>query len=57
MPKGILFWVLMILWLVIGMGAVWYDGPYRRPALTGGSLLLFALLLLLGWAIFGPPLQ
>jgi len=59
MTLGLAFWILMIIWLVFGL----YFG-YRQPAsppwghyLLGGNLLLFILLLLLGWAVFGAPLR
>lgn len=48
MPMGILFWVLMIVWLVFG----WW-GAYP----IASSALLFVLLGLLGWKTFGAPLQ
>ncbi len=52
MPMGILFWVLMILWLIsFAFGGSW---PYAVYTTTG---LLFVLLGLLGWKTFGPPLQ
>jgi hypothetical protein len=54
MPKGLLFWILMILWLILGLWAVW---PITNFGLAGGNLLLFILLGLLGWKVFGPPLQ
>lgn len=55
MSIGLLFWILMIIWLVFGFVA-WRGiaGPY---GLVGNSLLLFILLGLLGWATFGPPLK
>jgi hypothetical protein len=57
MPIGILFWVLMILWLLFGF---WWNGSDLRAGNYGnfgGNLLLFVLLALLGWRAFGPPLQ
>lgn len=57
MPKGVLFWTIMLLWLIFGIGGAWYDGPYRRQVLTGSALLCFILFMLLGWGIYGPPLQ
>ena len=59
MPAGIMFWVLMILWAIFGVfgsrpsqpGQPWnYFG-------LGGTLLEFVLFLLLGWKLFGAPLQ
>jgi hypothetical protein len=57
MPMGILFWVLMILWFLFGL--YWNSGDIRTGnyGLVGGNLLLFILLGLLGWHVFGPVLQ
>jgi len=52
MPKGLLFWILMILWLVFGL---YYGYPDRR--FLGGTLLIFVLFFLLGWAVFGFVVQ
>lgn len=52
MPMSILFWVLMLLWLVWG---AWWTGDYRN--FFGSNWLLFVLLLLLGWQVFGQPIR
>ncbi len=57
MPMGILFWVLMLLWLVFGFWSNRDDLRAGKYTWAGGSLLLFILLALLGWKAFGPPLQ
>ena len=56
MSLGLAFWILMLLWLVFGLyhGFVVSPGSYY---LVGGNLLLFILLLLLGWQTFGAPLR
>jgi len=59
MQKGLLFWILMLLWLVLGLYMSWTtgggsSGNYGPGA---GTLLLFVLIALLGWKTFGPPLQ
>jgi hypothetical protein len=56
MTIGLLFWILMIIWLVFGFaqGSGWVVGPY---GIWGHSLLLFILLGLLGWATFGAPVH
>jgi hypothetical protein len=52
MSIGLLFWVLMVLWIVFGIG-------YRsgRPLFAGlwyvDTFLLFVLFFLLGWHDFG----
>lgn len=57
MSKPLLFYILMLLWLVCG--AVPYVRSGQRPSLAASSpsLLLFAIILLLGWAVFGPPIR
>lgn len=54
MPIGILFWVLMILWLLFGL--IPEPQGFRYWSI-GGTVLLFVLLALLGWRVFGPVLQ
>jgi hypothetical protein len=59
MTLGLAFWILMLLWLVLGV--IWPRWPINAgaPGLwpLGGDLLLFVLLMLLGWHSFGPPLH
>lgn len=57
MSIGFLFWLLMVLWLIFGF--YWHrteisGGNY---GIMGGNLLLFILLFLLGWRVFGFILQ
>jgi len=57
MSIGLIFWILMLFWLVFGMWTNWasiHSGDYRP---FGNNLLLFILLLLLGWAAFGAPVR
>ena len=53
MPMGVLFWILVLLWLVLG---AWVTYSLAVP-LVGFNLLLFLLIFVLGWKVFGPPLQ
>jgi hypothetical protein len=58
MTIGFLFWLLMILWLIFGLWINWPSQPGPagwRP--VGGNLLLFVLLFLLGWRVFGFVIQ
>ena len=59
MDKGLLFYILLLLWLVFGLWGQWPaagTGSSRfYPA--GGTLLLFILILILGWSQFGPPIK
>lgn len=52
MPLGLMFWILMLIWLVFG---VWWNWP--NHVVVGGNLLLFILIGLLGWHAFGPPVH
>ena len=53
MPMGILFWVLMILWLLFGF---WWNGENWR-GFAANNALLFIVIALLGWVVFGPALR
>jgi hypothetical protein len=61
MTIGFLFWLLMILWLIFGLWCSWPaaapDGSPRAYWPLGGNLLLFILLFLLGWRVFGFVIQ
>jgi hypothetical protein len=52
MTIAFLFWLLMILWLVFGVWSTW---PNLRAG--GPDLLLFILLGLLGWKVFGAAIH
>jgi hypothetical protein len=56
MPLGIAFWVIMLLWLLLGLYWTWPPSGERFWPL-GSHLMLFLLFMLLGWKVFGPPLQ
>jgi hypothetical protein len=57
MSIAFLFWLLMILWLVFGL--YWNRADLRggNYGLAGGNLMLFIVLFLLGWKVFGFPIQ
>jgi hypothetical protein len=54
MTMGLAFWILMLVSLVFGFFASRLVGPYGP---IGSNLLLFILLLLLGWQVFGAPIK
>lgn len=58
MSISIAFWVLMLIWLVLGLATNWpgrgFFGPYGGVV---NSLLLFVLFALLGWHDFGAPIH
>jgi cytochrome b len=56
--KGLIFWVLMLLALLFGGFSRWPGGPGANPRFEFvGDLMLFVLLLLLGWGVFGAPIR
>jgi hypothetical protein len=58
MQKGLLFWILMLFWLLVGVWGLWPGAGGVVPyGLMGWGLVLFILVGLLGWKVFGPPLQ
>lgn len=59
MTRGLLFWILMILWLIFGFIAWWPAGVggYSSYYPLGGHLLIFVLFALLGWQAFGAPVK
>ena len=52
MSFALAFWILMLVWLVFG---IWQTWPNYQA--SGGNLLLFVLLLILGWHTFGAPIK
>jgi hypothetical protein len=54
MPLGMIFWMLMIIWLIFGVVNTDWTGGWRAGS---GNLLLFVLLGLLGWAEFGSVIK
>jgi len=57
MPLSVLFWLLMILWLILGVAwPAWKCPPEARVGHVGG-VLLFAVIACLGWRVFGEAIQ
>jgi hypothetical protein len=51
MPFALAYWIIMLIWLLFGLyssGIMWLTGP---------NVILFILLVLLGWKVFGVPLH
>jgi len=58
MSLSLLFWVLMLLCLAFGFWTGWTTPPAQRNLRAiGGDLILFLLLLVLGWEQFGAPIK
>lgn len=51
MPMGILFWILLIL-----CGIAFFTG-YAVGGISLSAVVVLILFFLLGWKVFGPPLQ
>ncbi len=57
MPKQLIFWAIMLIWLVCGFGAFSPSPVWKERATFGGNIVLFILLTLLGWQVYGPAIQ
>jgi hypothetical protein len=55
MTRRLCFWILMLLWLITGLA--WHFAMFGGVAIYGLALIPFLILLVLGWQVFGPPLQ
>lgn len=57
MSKELCFWILMLIWLVFGLWTSLAKDVKAGIMFGGHSLLMFILLLLLGWQAFGKPVH
>ena len=57
MTMRLLFWVLMLLWLVLGSYFIYPVAASGSYGLAVNNLLVFVLLGLLGWKVFGQPVS
>lgn len=57
MPKEYIFWGLMIIWLIFGVGYPFTVETPNRRIVGGGNLLLFILMALVGVQIFGSAVK
>lgn len=57
MTLGTIFWMLVILWFLFGLYWQRTDLQTGNFGIMGGNLLLFILLFLLGWKVFGFIIQ
>jgi hypothetical protein len=55
MSKGLAFWIIMLILFVFGAWTGW-SVPMAHYYL-GISFVIFVLLFLLGWQVFGFPIQ
>ena len=57
MTLGLLYWILMLFWLIFGFWSGYTPGQPFTFRSWGGTLLEFILFLIVGWKIFGSPIQ
>lgn len=58
MTMRLLYWILMLLWALTAFGAIVSPfGPYTHTVAGVGSLLELILFVLLGWKVFGKPVE
>lgn len=52
MSIAVAYWVVLLIYLVLGLWSSWPNWKASGP-----NLLLFILLLILGWKVFGAPIR
>jgi len=57
MTLGLLYWILMLFWLIFGLWNGYAPGQPFTFRSWGGTLLEFILFLIVGWRVFGSPIQ
>lgn len=57
MPLAYIFWLLVILWAIFGLGYPFVVEAPNRRVVSGSNLLLFVLIVLLGWQVFGSAIK
>jgi len=57
MTMRLLFWILMLLWPIIGVGGPFYFAGGINHIYLGGGLIIYLLVGLLGWKVFGKPID
>jgi hypothetical protein len=57
MERGLIFWVIMLLWGLCLLGAAFGEGSWTHWAMVGGQVGQFVLFSLLGWQVFGPAVK
>ena len=52
MPIGLIFWVIMLLWIIATLGRH-FGGPNYPWASPAGDIIILILFFILGWHDFG----
>jgi hypothetical protein len=54
MSLGLAFWVIVLVWIIVGIPWPFYPAPWP---VWPGHLIELLLFILLGWRVFGAPLH
>ncbi len=54
MPLAIAFWVVYLIWIILGAVTIWHSGGYL---FVGSNIILLLLLGIVGWQLFGAPIH
>jgi hypothetical protein len=55
MTRGLIFWIIMLVWVVFFVGiSMGFGGVYGARASGLVEMILFVLL---GWQVYGPPIH
>jgi hypothetical protein len=60
MARGLIFWIIMLVWFVFFMLSNFGGaqlGSYAHGVVVTSNVLDFVLFLLLGWQVYGPPVH
>lgn len=58
MTRGLIFWIIMLVWLVFSLlSSFGVAGAYQPHVTFASTFLFFVLFLLLGWQVYGPPIH
>ena len=59
MDKGVWFWIIYVIFVILGLFFNWPAPPYQPNAFRpfGWSVVVLILIGILGWGIFGPPIR
>lgn len=57
MDAGIWFWLIYVLTALGFIGSTRTGESWRGVWVAGGSIVIFVLLGLLGWGVFGSPIK
>lgn len=54
---GMAFWIIMLVWAVFGLISNYNPGAFGAYGVYGHPIIIFVLLGLLGWQVFGSALH